>query len=111
MRSAILLATLLLPTLAAAQTQPPGTTAPGPARSTAPNTTPAPVPSVAPGVPATGSASVVPEVVAPTGLSAGPANATPFSAGPSSNLPSDQSLPTNRDQTGGATGAPPNLSR
>lgn len=111
MRAMIVLATVLLPTLAVAQVQQPGTTSSGPARTATPNTTAAPVPSVAPGVPATGSASVVPEVVAPPGISAGPANSTPLSAGPSGNLPSDQSLPTSRDQMGGISGAPPNLSR
>ena len=112
MRSIVLLATLLLPALAAAQSPQPGTTsgAAPPARLP-PINTPAPVPEVAPGVPATGSASVVPEQVAPPGATAGPANATPLSSTPSGQLPSDQGLPFGRDRTGGAGSATPNLSR
>ena len=112
MRSIALLATLLLPALACAQNAPPGTTTSGPAHvPLPPTTTAAPVPDVGPGVPATGGASVVPEQVAPAGLDAGPANATPLSSTPSGDLPSNQGLPFGRSQSGGAGSATPNLSR
>jgi len=110
-RSIVLLATLLLPALAAAQSPQPGTTSGAAPARLPPINTPAPVPDVAPGVPATGSASVAPEQVAPSGATAGPANATPLSSTPSGQLPSDQGLPFGRNQTGGAGSATPNLSR
>ena len=112
MRSRVLLATLLLPIAAAAQTPQPGTTSgASPPSQLPPVNTPAPVPGVAPGVPATGGASVVPEQVAPPGLNAGPANSTPLSSTPSGDQPSNQGLPFGRSQTGGAGSATPNLSR
>lgn len=112
MRSIVLLATLLLPALAVAQPAPPGATTTGPLHAPLrPDTTAAPVPNVGPGAPATAGTSVVPERVAPAGLDAGPANATPLSSTPSGVLPSDQSLPFGRDRTGGAGAATPNLSR
>jgi hypothetical protein len=75
-------------------------------------TTPAPVPSVMPGVPGSAGPGTMPAQVAPPAITAGPADATPFSAAPSAELPSDNSMVLHRDSAGPTQGSQvPNLSK
>lgn len=79
------------------------------------NLQPAPVPAVMPPTSQTGQPSSVPEQISPPGVGnniAGPADATPFSSTPSSNMPPDAAMPNGRDGTQGGAGAlVPNTSK
>ncbi len=115
MRAATLLPLLLLtcpPLLVAAalaQTPQAGTQAGGQGPAA---TTPAPVPGVVPGAPASTGPGTIPDQVAPPATTAGPPDATPFSAAPSAQLPSDNSVILRRDNRGTGQASPvPNLSK
>lgn len=115
MRAFPLLAMLLLPAVACAQT-PQGTAANSDnAPRSAADFTPAPVPAVLPPSSPDGVPATVPEQMAPPGIGnniAGPANATPFSTTPSSNMPPDAAMPNERTGVQGGDGAiVPNTSR
>ncbi len=74
--------------------------------------TPAPVPGVVPGAPASTGPGTLPEQIAPPAVNAGPADATPFSAAPSAQLPSDPSVILKRNRQGTGQSSPvPNLSK
>ncbi len=110
MRHAVLLFALLLPAGAAwAQVPQAGTQAGGRGPDAA---TPAPVPGVVPGAPAGRGPGTLPEQIAPPAAGAGPPDATPFSAAPSAQLPSDPSVILKRDRRGTDQRSPvPNLSK
>ncbi len=90
-----------------------GTAATGPAPSGV--LTDAPVPAVAPPIASRNAPSAVPDMIAnsPGQSSAGPANSTPFSAGPSSLVPSNGQGSGTLSPTGpgGAARPSPSLSR
>lgn len=98
---------------AAAQMPQPGTAATGPARQGV--LTDAPVPANMPPIASNNSPSSVPDRIAtsPGTSLAGPANSTPFSAGPTSLLPTNRQGSSTHEPVGigGATSASPNLSR
>ena len=76
--------------------------------------TPAPVPTIVPDIPGNGAPSPVPDQIAASpGSTAGPANATPFSAAPSGLLPNNGEGSSARDPigAGGAASPSPNVSR
>ena len=110
MRHAVLMLALLLPAGAAwGQAPQAGTQAGGRGPDA---TTPAPVPNVLPGVPSGAGPGTVPDQVAPPAVTAGPPDATPFSAAPSAQLPSDQGVILRRDNRGTGQASPvPNLSK
>ncbi len=107
---ALLLSAVLGAGAALAQAPPPGARAAGTGMGA---TTTAPLPNVAPGVPGNTGPGVLPgQVTQPGAAAAGPPGATPFSAGPSAALPSDQSVILRRDTQGTGQGSPvPNLSK
>ncbi len=113
MRAFPLLALLLLPAAACAQTS--QATNDDTSARMASDLTPAPVPSVLPPSSQTGAPATVPEQISPPGVGnniAGPADATPFSSTPSSNMPPDAAMPNGRDTTQGGAGAiVPNTSK
>jgi len=90
-----------------------GTAATGPAPSGV--LTDAPVPAMTPPIASTNAPSSVPDMIAtsPGQSSAGPANSTPFSAGPSSLVPSNGQGSSTLSPTGpgGASRPSPSLSR
>jgi len=97
---------------AAAQMPQPGTAATGPARPGV--LTDAPVPANMAPIAANNSPSSVPDRIAnsPGASPAGPANSSPFSAGPTSLEPNNGQGSSTRDPVGtGATSLSPNLSR
>lgn len=113
MRRATLATAILLPLgVLLAQVPQSGTAAP-PGGAPDGVFTPAPIPGViaAPSVTGPkGGPGGIPDQIAPSGLSAGPANSTPFSATGSGQLPTDPSGSAGRDSQGGTAASTPNLS-
>ena len=113
MRPYLLAITLLMPAAALAQVPRTGAAAPpGGAPDGVFTAAPVPSTSTSPGINGPGGGpGAIPGQIAPSNLTAGPPDSTPFSAAGSGTLPSDPSTSEYRAQNGESVARTPNTSK